>query len=399
MSANLEFNGQIAAHKSFKNKPDSGFARNPGFFAGDQGDFSVTQTRVTELDRWIAKKMMDVVGNPPIELRLWDGSPVTPPIDNPVATLQYNNRGAMLKTIINPELYFGDLYSSGQASFRGDLVRFSEIIYSNLEESGRGGWLRHLVLWLGHRRIANSHDKAKDNIYHHYDIGNEFYRLWLDNEAMQYTCAYFPEADMTLEQAQVAKLHHVCRKLRLKPGDSVVEAGCGWGGLALFMAKHYGVKVRAYNISKEQVAHAHCRAEAEGLAGQVEYVLDDYRNISGQYDAFVSVGMLEHVGKNDFPTARFNPLYRAQPAGADERLDRTPHISGRLSPEHQRNDADLRTQRPVGARYRKPAPALCEDPGTLARALPGKRGRGAGDDGPGIRQGLAVVPCRFDSGV
>ncbi|MFZ9039437.1 MAG: class I SAM-dependent methyltransferase [Gammaproteobacteria bacterium] len=302
MSANLEFNGQIAAHKSFKNKPDSGFARNPGFFAGDQGDFSVTQTRVTELDRWIAKKMMDVVGNPPIELRLWDGSPVTPPIDNPVATLQYNNRGAMLKTIINPELYFGDLYSSGQASFRGDLVRFSEIIYSNLEESGRGGWLRHLVLWLGHRRIANSHDKAKDNIYHHYDIGNEFYRLWLDNEAMQYTCAYFPEADMTLEQAQVAKLHHVCRKLRLKPGDSVVEAGCGWGGLALFMAKHYGVKVRAYNISKEQVAHAHCRAEAEGLAGQVEYVLDDYRNISGQYDAFVSVGMLEHVGKNDFPT-------------------------------------------------------------------------------------------------
>lgn len=302
MSANLEFDGQIAAHKSFQNVPKSGFSRSPGVFAGDQGEFSVSRLRVTGLDRWIAKQMLDVVGNPPIELRLWDGRPVTPPIENPVATLQYNNRAAMLKTIVNPELYFGDLYSSGQASFSGDLVRFSEIIYSNLEESGRGGWLRHLVLWLGHRRIANSHDKAKDNIYHHYDIGNEFYQLWLDNEVMQYTCAYFPEAGMTLEQAQVAKLHHVCRKLRLKPGDSVVEAGCGWGGLALFMAKHYDVNVRAYNISKEQVAHAHCRAEAEGLAGQVEYVLDDYRNISGQYDAFVSVGMLEHVGKNDFPT-------------------------------------------------------------------------------------------------
>jgi cyclopropane-fatty-acyl-phospholipid synthase len=302
MSANLEFDNEIAAHKTRQTGARSSDAPSSRPFSADQGDFAVSRLRVTALDRWIAKKMLDVVGNPPIELRLWDGNPVTPPINDPVATLQYNNRGAMLKTIVNPELYFGDIYSSGQASFRGDLVRFSEIIYTNLEESGRGGWLRHLVLWLGHRRIANSHDRAKDNIYHHYDIGNDFYKLWLDNEVMQYTCAYFPEPDMTLEQAQVAKLHHVCRKLRLKPGDSVVEAGCGWGGLALFMAKHYGVKVRAYNISKEQVAHAHCRAEAEGLAGQVEYVLDDYRNISGQYDAFVSVGMLEHVGKNDFPT-------------------------------------------------------------------------------------------------
>jgi len=302
MSANLEFDNEIAAHKSRETVAKSTYSRNSGMFSADQGDFSVTRLKVTVLDRWIAKKMLDVVGNPPIELRLWDGRPVTPPIENPIATLQYNNRGAMLKTIINPELYFGDLYSSGQASFSGDLVRFTEIIYSNLEEGGRGGWLRHLILWLGHRRIANSRDKAKDNIYHHYDIGNDFYKLWLDTEEMQYTCAYFPEADMTLEQAQVAKLHHVCRKLRLEPGDSVVEAGCGWGGLALFMAKHYGAKVRAYNISKEQVAYAHCRAEAEGLAGQVEYVLDDYRNIGGQYDAFVSVGMLEHVGKSEFPT-------------------------------------------------------------------------------------------------
>jgi cyclopropane-fatty-acyl-phospholipid synthase len=156
---------------------------------------------------------------------------------------------------LNPELYFGDLYSTGQATVEGDLVRFSEIIYSNLEDGGRGGWFKRAIIWLGHRRIANSHDKAKDNIYHHYDIGNDFYRLWLDTEVMQYTCAYFSDPDMTLEQAQVAKLHHVCRKLQLKPGDTVVEAGCGWGGLALFMAKHYGVNVKAYNISKEQVAH------------------------------------------------------------------------------------------------------------------------------------------------
>ena len=118
---------------------------------------------------------------------------------------------------------------------------------------------------------------------------------------MQYTCAYFPDPEnMTLEQAQVEKLHHVCRKLQLKPGDSVIEAGCGWGGLARFMAKHYGVHVTAYNISREQVAYAREQAELQGLSDQLEYVLDDYRNISGKFDVFVSVGMLEHVGPADY---------------------------------------------------------------------------------------------------
>jgi cyclopropane-fatty-acyl-phospholipid synthase len=208
----------------------------------------------------------------------------------------------MFKTIVNPELYFGDLYTSGQVSIAGDLVRFMEIIYTNLKNKVEKSWLRSLVLWLQHRRIANSFDKARNNIYHHYDIGNDFYRLWLDRAEMQYTCAYFPEQSMTLEQAQVAKLDHVCRKLELKPGQQVVEAGCGWGGLALFMARHFGVKVTAYNISREQVAYARARAAEEGLADRVEYVLDDYRNIQGVYDAFVSVGMLEHVGKKDFTT-------------------------------------------------------------------------------------------------
>ncbi len=117
---------------------------------------------------------------------------------------------------------------------------------------------------------------------------------------MQYTCAYFPHDDMTLEQAQVAKLHHLCRKLQLRPGDTVVEAGCGWGGLSRFMVKHYGVKVTAYNISKEQIKYARQRAQEEGISDSVDYVLEDYRNIQGQYDVFVSVGMLEHVARRDY---------------------------------------------------------------------------------------------------
>jgi cyclopropane-fatty-acyl-phospholipid synthase len=105
---------------------------------------------------------------------------------------------------------------------------------------------------------------------------------------------------MTIEQAQLAKMEHVCRKLRLKAGDRVVEAGCGWGGLARYMARTHGVTVRAYNISREQVSYARERARREGLDGVVEYVEEDYRNIHGEYDAFVSVGMLEHVGTANY---------------------------------------------------------------------------------------------------
>jgi cyclopropane-fatty-acyl-phospholipid synthase len=107
---------------------------------------------------------------------------------------------------------------------------------------------------------------------------------------------------MSLDEAQRAKLDLVCRKLRLRPGERVVEAGCGWGALALHMARHYGVRVRAFNISHEQLAYARDRASQEGLTAQVEFIDDDYRNVSGQYDAFVSVGMLEHVGLHHLRT-------------------------------------------------------------------------------------------------
>lgn len=299
MSANMDFDKELAAHQAEQEK--SSASRKPETASTAPSARTDAQT-VTALDRWIARQMLAVVGDPPVVLKLWDGKPVGAAQSHPVVVLQYHSRGAMLRTLLNPELYFGDLYASGRVSISGDLVRFMEIIYNNLGNKVQKTWLRSLVVWFGHRRIVNSFDKARDNIHHHYDIGNDFYRLWLDHAEMQYTCAYFPEPGMTLEQAQVAKLHHVCRKLRLQADERVVEAGCGWGGLALFMAKRYGVKVTAYNISREQVAYARERAEREGLSDRVEYVLDDYRNIAGSFDAFVSVGMLEHVGTKHYPT-------------------------------------------------------------------------------------------------
>lgn len=259
-----------------------------------------SRSTVTWIDRWLAKKMIAVVGSPPVRISLWDGIEITVPCENPVAVMIYCDRGALFKTILDPELHWGDLYSDGRVLFEGNMADFMRYIYDGLMDNGKPGLLRRLVLWVGHRSIFNTFDKAKENIYHHYDIGNDFYKLWLDKEEMQYTCAYYSEPDMTLEQAQVAKLHHVCRKLDLKPGDTVVEAGCGWGGLSRFMAKHYGANVKAYNISKEQVKYARQRAEEEGLSDQVEYILDDYRNISGTFDVFVSVGMLEHVAIHDY---------------------------------------------------------------------------------------------------
>ena len=258
--------------------------------------------RVTALDHWLIKQVADMIGHPPLKVVLWDAETIQ--IGDRQAeyipTVTLSDRGILWRMMVDPEIQFGDLYSSGRIRFDGDLAGFLTIIFRSMGDYGAGGKLRRILTELLHATIGNTLSRAKDNIYHHYDLSNVFYQKWLDTEAMQYTCAYFSQPDMTLEQAQTAKLHHVCRKLQLKPGDSVVEAGCGWGGLARFMALHYGVSVKAYNISREQIAFARNKAQEMGLADRVEYIEDDYRNIKGEYDVFVSVGMLEHVGTCNF---------------------------------------------------------------------------------------------------
>jgi cyclopropane-fatty-acyl-phospholipid synthase len=235
-------------------------------------------------------------GAPPLRVVLWDGEEVGAPAGTARFTLRLRDRGTLWKVLANPDLGFGDAYSDGRLEVEGDFLAFLETMY-RLEEEQRGLLAR---LWGRLNRLQGSTlARARSNIHHHYDIGNDFYRLWLD-EQLVYTCAYFPSPAASLEEAQVAKMDHVCRKLHLRPGQKVIEAGCGWGALALHMARRFGVRVRAFNISHEQVAHARERARAEGLERQVEFVEDDYRNITGTCDAFVSVGMLEHVGPRHY---------------------------------------------------------------------------------------------------
>jgi cyclopropane-fatty-acyl-phospholipid synthase len=241
---------------------------------------------------------LKLAGNPPVEFELWSGERVLAGNTPAVARIKLHDRKTLMGLLANPLVRFGDAYSEGAIDVEGDMVRMLEEIYrAGARAGGRPKSLRQRIKGVlnRHQPRRNTLEGSRDNIHHHYDIGNDFYSLWL-GQTMAYTCAYYPTPTTALDEAQVAKMDHVCRKLRLRAGESVVEAGCGWGALALHMARHYGVKVRAFNISREQVAYARERAAREGLSSQVEYVQDDYRNISGRYDAFVSVGMLEHVG-------------------------------------------------------------------------------------------------------
>jgi cyclopropane-fatty-acyl-phospholipid synthase len=145
----------------------------------------------------------------------------------------------------------------------------------------------------------NSLQGARKNIHRHYDLDANFFRLWLDSQLV-YSGAYFPSSSLSLEEAQISKMDYVCRKLNLQPGERVVDIGCGWGALALHMAKHYGVNVQAVSNSHEQILWARRRAAELRLTNQVEFIEDDYRNISTQCDALVSVGMLEHVGARHY---------------------------------------------------------------------------------------------------
>src|SRR5262249_18242550 len=146
---------------------------------------------------------------------------------------------------------FGDGYAQGRIEIRGDFQDVLNRLSSITRASGLT-WREWLTLKFP---PPNDRHTSRDNVHHHYDLGNDFYTLWLDSQLV-YTCACYPTPDATLEAAQVAKLDIVCRKLALKPGDSVVETGCGWGALALHMARQYGVSVKAFNISTEQVRYA-----------------------------------------------------------------------------------------------------------------------------------------------
>ena len=224
---------------------------------------------------------------------------------DPRVTVHFKTERALSESLVRGALGFGESYMAEEIDVLGDIQDMVRLSFHLEEEANmKPSFLEQVKILIGYLSRRNTMKGSRKNISSHYDLGNDFYKLWLD-ETLQYTCAYFEDPGYSLEQAQVAKMDLICRKLKLHPGDHVLESGSGWGHFAVHAARKYGVKITSYTISTEQIKYCEELAASHGLTkDQVEFVLDDYRNIPKKgikYDKFVSVGMFEHVGKENYP--------------------------------------------------------------------------------------------------
>ena len=208
------------------------------------------------------------------------------------------------KIAFDPDLYLGEAYMSGDFSvLEGSLYDFLDLALHNTGGGSRnmnGTTVAHRMMYqarIGIRRIdqANSQRRARDNVHRHYDLSGDLYDLFLDKDR-QYSCAYFEQDDQSLENAQLAKKRHIAAKLNIKQGMKVLDIGCGWGGMGLYLAEVCGADVTGVTLSDEQLAVAKARAKGRGMKDKAKFLLQDYRTLTDKFDRIVSVGMFEHVG-------------------------------------------------------------------------------------------------------
>ena len=239
-------------------------------------------------------KVIDADGR----VHLFTGQP------GPNVTMRLTDRSLYYKLFFNPELHAGEAYMDGRLSFENSTLRDFLTLFS-MNRVALGSYplqkvLRRISRALKGFQQANPIGKARENVAHHYDLGNDFYRLFLD-EGMQYSCAYFLDDAETLETAQHNKLRLIASKLNLKPGLSILDIGSGWGDMAIYLASMEDVTVTGVTLSREQYALANEKAQRAGLSDRVRFELRDYREVGDRYDRIVSVGMFEHVGVGHYP--------------------------------------------------------------------------------------------------
>jgi len=229
----------------------------------------------------------------------WDGETLVYG-DQPEVWLRLKTKESAQQLLTNGFLGFAEAYMAGELEVEGNLQELLRLGYSiEFDKHSLSFWQKmHFLLHrLGTR---NTSSRVPKNISHHYDRGDEFYALYLDN-TMTYSCGYFTSETDSLEQAQRNKYEHICRKLALQPGEKLVDIGCGWGGMLIYAAQKYGIKGLGNTLSRNQCECAMRKIEELGLQNQIEVVLADYRDLTGQFDKFVSIGMFEHVGKAFIP--------------------------------------------------------------------------------------------------
>lgn len=238
-------------------------------------------------------KVIDAGGN----IHVFSGAP------GPNVTVRLSDKSLYHKLVFNPELSAGEAYMDGRMTFEDSTLRDFLMLIS-INRISLGSYpvqriLRRISRQFKKFQQANPIGKAQQNVAHHYDLGNEFYRLFLD-DGMQYSCAYYLSDDDTLEQAQQNKLRLLAAKLDLTPGLRVLDIGCGWGELALYLAALCDVEVVGVTLSQNQYDSARGRARSAGMGGRVRFELKDYREVEGRFDRIVSVGMFEHVGVHHY---------------------------------------------------------------------------------------------------
>jgi len=220
----------------------------------------------------------------------------------PSAAVRFTSRAAERGLLIDPELKFGEAYMDGGVVVEeGTIADVLAVVLGQKAELPQWARPQWLIRYLG-RRIAqfNPRPRARRNVAHHYDLDGRLYSLFLDADR-QYSCAYFEAPDASLDDAQLAKKRHLAAKLLLERGKRVLDIGCGWGGLGLYLAEYTGADVTGVTLSNEQHGIANARAAERGLADRARFSLQDYRDVKGPFDRIVSVGMFEHVGVGHYP--------------------------------------------------------------------------------------------------
>ncbi len=252
-----------------------------------------------EINKNIVKSIAEHLSDKPFDLEYWDGEIIKYGEGEPEFKLIIKNFPSKKELLSDPSVALGEAYMKGDIDIEGDLQKFFESIIRNKDSFMN----KNTVFRLASKIKAPSLMKSKKDIAHHYDIGNDFYSLWLD-KTMSYSCGYFKNPTDTLYDAQMNKIHHILKKLNLKEGQHLLDIGCGWGYLIIEAAKLYNVKALGITLSEEQFKKAKERIKQEGLEDLVDVQLMDYRNLEKsnlEFDRIVSVGMAEHVGHANLP--------------------------------------------------------------------------------------------------